>query len=187
MFLPVSRSPATRLVLLTVLLALVGIVLVPFASYPSPLGSDWAWYRNGIDRLAGGQPIYDQSWLLGPFNYVGPGNVFQFNQAPWLLPIVAPFVLLPEPAAMVGWLVFMDAAVLLALALVIPNRAPVVALVLLQPAVLMSLAWGNIEALVILGVALWIHGQRRELVRLEVIGIVLASLKVVPAIPFGPD
>ena len=180
---PRTNRRSARPVQLAVLIALAALALIPFASYPQSVGVDWLWYRNGIDRLVAGQPIYDPAWLLGPFNYVAPANYFQFNQAPWLLPIVGPFTLLPEPVATYAWLAFMDAALLLALALVLPRWPPLLAVVLLAPPVLMSLVWGNVEALVAVGVAFWIVGRRRDSTGLETAGIVLASIKVVPAIP----
>lgn len=165
------------------LVAVTSAVLILFASYPAAPGADWPWYRNGIERLIAGQPLYDPTWLAGPYDYLAPANYFQFNQVPWLIPIVAPFAVLPEPIASWVWLAFTDAAMLLALALVIPRWPPLVVIVLLSPPVLMSLAWGNTGALVALGVALWISGQRHKSPALETAGIVLASLKVLPAIP----
>ena len=173
----------TRPTALTVFTLLLALALIPLTSYPTSPGSDWLWYRNGIDRLVTGQPLYDPAWLLGPFNYLATANLYQFNQPPWMLPLVAPFVLFPEPLATYAWLAFSDAALLLALALVVPRWPLLIVAVLLLPPILMSLAWGNVEAMVALGEALWIVGRRRSSWAAETVGIVLASLKVVPAIP----
>jgi hypothetical protein len=183
--------PVRRLVLRTVagtaVASLLILFIVAFAGWPIQIGDDWLWYRNGIDRLAAGQPLYKAEWLAGPYNYVSDENFYQFNQVPWLLPIVAPVSILPDPIDRFTWLAAMDAALTVAFALSFGNRAgrrwPVLLTLVLWAPTLMCIVWGNIENLVVLGVALWFLGQRRGSRGMETAGMVLASLKVVPAIP----
>jgi hypothetical protein len=151
------------------------------------VGEGWLWYRNGIERVATGQPLYKPEWQAGPYDYTSPEKDKQFNQVPWLLPIVAPIAVLPEPVARYAWLIITDAALALALALSLGRRPtcrlPVLLALLLWAPTLMCLVWGNVENIVILGFVLWFVGHRRRSRRIETAGIVLASLKIVPAIP----
>lgn len=192
---PVSQAqpvmPVRRLMLWVVagmaVASLLILFAVAFAGWPIQFGDDWLWYRNGIDRLATGQPLYKPEWLAGSYNYVSSENFYQFNQVPWLLPIVAPLSILPAPIDRFAWLIAMDVALVAAIALSFGRRAarrwPLLLALAFWAPTLMCVVWGNIENLVTLGVVLWFAGQRKGSRGVETIGIVLASLKVVPAIP----
>ena len=172
----------TREARIAVVTAIGAVLAAQVGSAPGTLGEDWLWYRDGIERLAAGLPLYRPDWLVGPFNYTAPSNFFGFNQAPWLLPIAAPFAMLPEPAARLAWLVAMDIAAAIALLPFLPRR-PWVVLLFMSAPVWMSLVWGNVEALVALGLAAWLVGRQRASGTLMTVGILLTSLKVAPAIP----
>lgn len=158
-----------------------------YSGWPSTLGEDWLWYRNGVDRLTDGLPLYRPEWLDGPFVYAAPENLYQYNQPPWLLPLIAPVAKLPPPLDAFTWFAVMAAAMAAAFALATngrPDRNILLLLgVMVWPPTLMVVVWGNTEALVCAGVALWLSAHHRRASVLGGVGIVLASLKVVPAIP----
>jgi hypothetical protein len=156
--------------------------LLAFVTWPPRIGDDWLWYRDGIDRLAAGLALFEPDWLIGPFNYLDPSEYYKWNQMPWLLPLVAPFALLPEPVDRIAWTVAMAAILATAIFWVVPNRIHAVALLVWPPS-LMTIAYGNTESLVVMGVAAWLVGSRRNSELYEAAGIVLASFKIFPAIP----
>lgn len=186
---PVRWAVVRTVVATAAILCLIALLTGMVANYPVGLGSDWSWYRNGIDRLADGAPLYDPRMRGGPFDYVAPELFGQYNQAPWLLPLVAPLVALAEPAARVAWTGLIAVALTTAFAVLWPrdlSRASTLllaALLIASPPILMNLAWANLHGLVILGVALWIFGRRRSSDVLMAAGLYLASLKVAPAVP----
>ena len=175
-----------RVLTIGLMVALAYLVQFPFFSLPLELGSDWWWYRDGIDNLAAGGPLYDSNLLVGPYTFVDPAHVYSYNVAPWVVAIVAPFVALGDFGREV-WFVAMAVATGLAILLCVPSRHRLVAAVilLLSPAVLMLLAWGNLGSLVVLGVAIWLVGWRRDSNKLMTVGLILASVKILPAVPLA--
>jgi hypothetical protein len=156
--------------------------LLAFVTWPPRIGDDWLWYRDGVDRLAAGLPLFEPDWLIGPFNYLDPSEYHKWNQTPSLLPLVAPFAVLPEPIDRFAWTVAMAAVLATAVFWVVPNRLHAMALLVWPPS-LMTIAYGNTESLVVLGVAAWLMGSRRNSELYEAAGIVLASFKIFPAVP----
>jgi hypothetical protein len=171
---------ATIGALILVLLSDLGLLL------PSTPGSDWLWYRDGVERLFGAAQLYDPRMLAGPFMHTAPPFAGEWNQAPWAVPILAPFALLPQPVDQWIWLAATDAALMAAAWLVRPRwrRADLgvfACVVLLSSPAIAGLLWGNLGALVVLGCALFWIGWERRSDRLMALGIILAGLKVVPA------
>ena len=117
-----------------------------------------------------------------PLNYTAPSNFFGFNQAPWLLPITAPFAMLPRTGCAHG-MAGGDGHRSRDGPLPFLPRRPWVVLLFMSAPVWMSLVWGNVEALVALGLAAWLVGRQRASGTLMTVGILLTSLKVAPAIP----
>jgi hypothetical protein len=158
--------------------------LVPSSSWPVKPGIDWHWYASGITNLAGGRPLYETRLLTGPYDFWTPENVYAYNMAPWVVPLMAPFAALGDLSRW-AWLVAMDLATAVALLLVLParRRLLILALFLVSTPILMLFVWGNIGAVVILGVSLWLVGRERGSETLMAVGLVLASVKVLPAVP----
>ncbi len=173
---------------LVLLISLVAIeVVIPFARYPSIIGADWFTYRDGLDRLTAGMPLYDPRMLQGPYDYLAPDFAGLYNMPPWFLPLVVPVAMLPAPLDRLGWVAVIAVALLVAIAWAVPprHRALTTALVLVSTPLWMTLAWGNAEALVILGLVIWVIGVRRDTNWLLVVGLLLVSVKVVTAIPLA--
>jgi hypothetical protein len=158
--------------------------LMPSSAWPVKPGIDWHWYASGIANLVGGRPLYDTRLLAGPYDFWTPENAYAYNMAPWVVPLIAPFAALGDLSRW-AWLVAMDLAIAVALLLVLPTRRRllILALFLVSTPILMLFVWGNIGALVVLGVALWLVGRERGSERLMAVGLVLASVKVLPAVP----
>jgi len=185
---PVNRYALTRAEVLGVVIATaIIVVLVRFAGLPIQAGDDFLWYRNGVDRVVAGLPPYDPRLLAGSYAFNAPENFYVFNMAPWLIPIVAPFTLLPPDAGRWAWLVAMDVCTAAAIVLVLPerHRLLIAILLILSTPVLMSLVWGNLTGLVMLGVALWLRGRERGRDGVMALGLILASLKLLPAVPLA--
>ena len=183
-----NRYALTRPEALGVVVAtIIAVVLVRFAGLPIQAGDDFLWYRTGVDRLVAGLPPYDPRLLAGPYSFIAPENFYAYNMAPWLIPVVAPFTLLPPDTGRWAWLVAMDVCVAAAIVLVLPERHRVLiaVLLILSTPVLMSLVWGNLTGLVMLGLALWLRGRERGQEPLMALGLVLASLKLLPAVPLA--
>src|SRR5664280_596263 len=93
-----------------------------------------------------------------------------------------------NPAGQLAWWAAMSTALIAAFLLVWPRlpfpRGPLLGLVIvLSPPFVMGMSWGNMGSLPVLGVALWFVGWRRDWWWLEAVGIALASMKILPAIP----
>ncbi len=151
-------------------------------SLATDIGSDWLWYRDGPARVLSGAPLYDPAGTSGAFDYLALGP--RWNQAPWALPIAFVFY----PFGQQIWWLAMFLALVAALALAWPRlRFPwgllLGATVALSAPIWTNIVWGNMHALVVLGYALWFVGRERGHEGLQALGIVLAGLKVVPAIP----
>ena len=185
---PLSRYALTRAEAIGVVVATaITVVLVRFAGLPIQAGDDFLWYRNGVDRLVAGLPVYDPRLLAASYSFVAPENFYAYNMAPWLIPLVAPFTLLPPDAGRWAWLVAMDICIAAAIVLVLPerHRLLIAILLILSTPVLMSLVWGNLTGLVMLGIALWLRGRERGNEPLMALGLILASLKLLPAVPLA--
>jgi hypothetical protein len=85
------------------------------------------------------------------------------------------------------WVAVIALALTVAVFLTAPrrDRAIFVALIAVWTATWTAIAWGNATALVVLGIAIWTIGLRRESTVLLTTGILLASIKIVPAIPLA--
>ncbi len=186
-----NRVPSPRSDRPWVALLLIGLVvnelLIPYARYPSTIGADWTTYRDGFDRLVHGLPLYDPSLLAGPYDYLAPAVQGMFNMPPWFLPLVVHAAVLPGLAGAVVWWLTIVVAAALAIVLAVPRRHRLltIALLLASTPLWMIVAWGNAEALVLLGLVVWVIGIRKDRPGLLVIGVFLASIKVVPAIPLA--
>ncbi|HXG40344.1 MAG TPA: glycosyltransferase 87 family protein [Candidatus Limnocylindrales bacterium] len=170
-------------------ISLAVVLTLQVGNYPTIIGSDWLWYRNGIDRLVHGLPLYDPRMTSGAYDYLGAELHYQFNQTPWLLVLVGPVATIPEPFAQSVWFVLISSATIGSCWMLRPRDVSPPALLALWtslfvwPCFLMIVAWGNVHALVMLGVALWVCGWRRRSDLLAAAGLYLASLKVVPVVP----
>jgi len=190
---PGTAAPLSRYVLTpaeavgVVVATAITVVLVRFAGLPIQAGDDFLWYRTGVDRLVAGLPPYDPRLLVGSYSFVAPENFYVYNMAPWLIPVVAPFTLLPPDPGRWAWLIAMDVCIAAAILLVLPerHRLLIAILLILSTPVLMSLVWGNLTGLVMLGIALWLRGRERGNEPLMALGLVLASLKLLPAVPLA--
>lgn len=127
-------------------------------------------------------PLYDPAGTAGEFDYLALGP--QWNQPPWALPVAFIFY----PFGQQSWWLAMLVALACGLALVWP-RLPfpwgllLLATVALSAPILTNVVWANMHALVVLGYAFWFVGRERGHDGLQALGIALASLKFVPAIP----
>jgi hypothetical protein len=162
------------------------VALMPLVGLPRALGDDWWWYRAGVDNLVAGRPLYDLRLLTGPYDYTADVNRNSFNMPPYILPAIAPFAALGGLGLWV-WVAALDVAMVGSVMLVSPrrHRALVVALVLCSPPAVARLVWGNIGNAVLLGISLWLIGRERRSSVAMTIGLMLASVKVLPAIPLA--
>jgi hypothetical protein len=172
---------------IAIVLVVVAIWSIVVARYPSVIGADWIAYRDGVDRLVDGRPVYEPMLMLGPYDYVTPAFGDFFNMPPWFLAIAGPASMLSAPLDRLVWAATVAASLGIAFAITVPRRyrSTLLPVLLVFTPVWMTLAWGNATAIVVLGVALWVAGVRRGSTSLLVFGIVLASLKLVPAIPLA--
>ena len=163
------------------------LVAIPFARYPSYVGVDWSTYRRGLADLLNGSPLYRPELALGPYDYLSPVFANAFNMPPWFVPATLPVVLLPDSVERPIWLLLVAAMLVMAFALVLPRRDRVLwaGLAACASFVWMTLAWGNASALVALGIAIWAAGWRLGSPRMRVVGLLLASVKIVPAVPLA--
>src|SRR5207247_2140039 len=94
--------------------------------------------------------------------------------------------LFPEPLARTMWLLVSDAALLGGLALLWPRRLSISTQIVvgfvtvLNPGFVMSLTWGNLGAWSVLGIGLFWLGYTRGRTALMVVGLSLATMKLVP-------
>jgi hypothetical protein len=178
-----------RLASVVLFLASCALLLALFTvawTIPIALGDDWLWYRDGVERLAGGRSLYDARMLSAPFDLVETGLRYVFNQVPWSIPLFAPFALLSEPYAQAAWLLASGAAVIIGLALLWPRRLSistqlsVAFLVVLNPGFVMSVTWGNLGAWSVLGIGVFWFGYTRRRSLVMSAGLCLAAMKLVP-------
>jgi hypothetical protein len=179
-----DRAPIFLIVGIGLALALATI---PFARYPSTVGADWYQYRDGIDRLMDGRPLYDPGLMLAPYNYLDPAYGGTFNMPPWFVPLTIPAAVLPRPFDRLFWMALIAAAVIAAVGLCLPRerRILVLGVLAVQTPLWVLLTWGNASAFVVLGIALWIIGSRINSTALLAAGLILSSIKLVPAIPLA--
>lgn len=169
-------------------LAKVGIA--PMPPQMDWLNVDWTWYRDGMERVLAGLPLYDQRLLDGPFHHLSPEFEFTWEQAPSALVVIAPFYVLPELVRSSVFFVFSTACAFAAVWLVWPRdwsvRAQLLLSLLLAPALWAFVYPGNLITLTALGVALVVVGERRKSTSLLIAGLLCAGvIKILPAVVLG--
>lgn len=164
--------------------------ITPPPSHLEWLNVDWQWYRDGMERIIAGDPLYDPRLLSGSYNQLLPELEFTWNQAPSALVVVAPFYLLPEIIRSSVFFLFSTTCAIAAVTLVWPRawstRTQILLVIVLLPLLWAVIYWGNLITLAALGVAIAWTGYRRDADRLIVLGLVCAGLvKIFPAVVIG--
>ncbi len=110
-----------------------------------------------------------------------------FNMPPWFLPLVVPAAALPAILGATVWWLTIVIAMTLAVVLAVPSRHRLltIALLVTSTPLWMVVAWANAEALVVLGLVVWVIGVRQNRSSLLAVGVFLASIKIVPAVPLA--
>jgi hypothetical protein len=209
---PPADTPAAqgdllrRLVVVNAIIVVFLIVVRPFVAGLYELrvqrdwGSDWKWLQDGFNRLAAGLPLTRPEYTTGSWSQFLNGKeipTYAWSlHPPYSASLYAPFLLAPGGIRPLVW----DAAMVLAFGAAIwlawPRRLwwgtalLILSLMLWLPgiarsAVLDEIHYGNPNALVMLGVALAWLGRRRGSTALIAAGLVLAALKIVPAVGLG--
>jgi alpha-1,2-mannosyltransferase len=162
----IARAVVTALV--AAFVALYFLAGQPFQN-PYP-GGDFAAYWNAAVRLRQGAPLYPA--LADP----GAGEVYRY--APWFAIAWVPFTLLPRDAVLVVWQVMLlVTGVALLWPLLRPRTLAGVLTAALMVPLVIDLAWvGNVEALMVLAMAVLIS---RPVGGPLAIGLA-ASLKITP-------
>jgi hypothetical protein len=158
-------------------------------------GSDWRWLEDGLRRLAAGEPLVRAEYVSGPFSQFPNGPAYTWSlHPPFTATLVAPSLLLPEWLRQPAWTWLMALSLGAAVWLAWPRRLwwgtqlAVAAVLLGPPSVGVSLGlvdqlhFANPNALVVLGVVITWIGRRHGSVGLVAGGLVLAAVKIVPAI-----
>lgn len=154
-------------------------------------GADWLWLADGVDRLAAGLPLNHPEYVTAPFSQLPNGPAYTWSMhPPWNATLFAPTLLLPLELRQPAWTWLMAAVLAAAGWLAWPRRLwwgthlLVAAAVLPPPVVGLvdQIHLANPNALVVLGVVLVWHGRRRNSVGLVVAGLVLAAIKITPAV-----
>jgi hypothetical protein len=161
----------------------------------SDWGSDWRWLEDGLRRLAAGAPLVRPEYVAAPFSQFPNGPAYTWSlHPPFTATLIAPSLLLPEGLRQPVWTWLMAAAVGAAIWLAWPRRLwrgtqVLVAAVLLGPpfggvalGLVDQLHFANPNALVVLGVVIAWIGRRHGSSWLVAGGLVLAALKIVPAV-----
>ncbi|MEO8272635.1 MAG: glycosyltransferase family 87 protein, partial [Chloroflexota bacterium] len=164
-------------------------------------GSDWRWLQDGYDRLAQGLPLTRPEYVAGPWSQFPPpahSPTYAWSlHPPYSATVYAPFLLVPEAVRQLVWTATMALAFLGAILVAWPRRLwwgtglLLLALFLHPPVdglwlgLIDQVHYGNPNALVALGVALVWLGRRRGSMSLMAIGLILASLKILPAATLG--
>ena len=208
-----ARIPADRwglvrqLVLANAIVLLLILTLRPYVERLYGLraandwGSDWRWLQDGLDRLAAGLALTRPEYVAGPWSQFPSGQMIPTYawslHPPYSAALYAPFLLIPDEFRAVGWTAVMAVALAAAVWLGWPRRLwwgtgvlIVVGMLRLTgsgawPGVIDQLHYANPNALVALGVVLTWLGRRRGSVPLMAAGLVLASVKIVPAVTLG--
>jgi len=161
-------------------------------------GSDWLWLEDGLHRLAAREPLTRPEYLAGPFSQFTNGPAYTWSlHPPSNATLSAPMLLLPAELRQAGWAWLMAAALFVAVWLAWPRRLwwgthLLVAAAVLGPplgavslGVVDQLHFANPNAVVVLGVVLAWIGRRRGSAILIAAGLVLLSVKIVPAVSVG--
>lgn len=168
----------------------------------SDWGSDWRWLQDGLDRLAAGLPLTRPEYVAGAWSqFPAPAHAPTYAWSlhpPYSATMYAPFMLAPGDIRDVVWAAAMAATLGVALWLAWPRRlwwgtGLLIATLLLWlpdfgkawPGWVDQLHYGNPNAVVVLGLVLAWIGRRRDSVPLMAGGIVLAALKIAPAVALG--
>jgi len=154
-------------------------------------GSDWLWLADGLDRLAAGLPLNRPEYVAAPFSQLPNGPAYTWSlHPPYNATLFSPSLLLPIALRQGAWTWLMAAAMAAATWLAWPRRLwwgthLLVAAAVLAPPVLGlvdQIHFANPNALVVLGVVLVWHGRRRASLGLIAAGLVLAAVKITPAV-----
>jgi hypothetical protein len=190
--------------------AVVLLLLVSFAPYynrfvdligATDWGSDWRWLQDGYDRLAQGLPLTRPEYVTGPWSQFPPPShapTYAWSlHPPYSATLYAPMLLIPDGIRQLAWVAIMAAALVAAVVIAWPRRLwwPTGLLLIaayLHPPIdglwlglVDQVHYANPNALVVLGVALVWVGRKRGSMALMTIGLVLASLKILPAVTLG--
>jgi hypothetical protein len=158
-------------------------------------GSDWRWLADGLNRLAAGQPLVRPEYVTAPFSQFPNGPDYTWSlHLPSTATLVAPSLLLPGWLRQPVWTWLMATTLLVAIWLAWPRRLwwgtrLIVAAVLLGPPVswvslglVDQLHYANPNALVVLGLVITWIGRRHGSMALLTGGLVLAAVKIAPAL-----
>jgi hypothetical protein len=199
--LPLRFRRALSIAVAAILAALpVVVILLLVGARNQYLFADWEWYSDGPRRLVEHAPaLFGAAMLTGPYDQFSVVN--QWDQAPGLLAFTTPFLLVPEAFRQAAWGWAMSACLVLSAAIVWPRRlwagtSIVLAFALLcvglapttiytWSAIISAIYWGNFDAALALAVALVWLGERIDRRSLMVIGLLIASAKVLPAVGLG--
>ncbi len=167
----------------------------------SDWGSDWRWLQDGLDRLAAGLPLNRPEYVTAPFSQAtgsdGAPTYTWSLHPPYNASLVAALLLVPAGIREGAWAGLMAVALAGAVLLAWPRRLWWGTSLLLAAAALGPPLYGpsiglvdqlhfaNPNALVLLGLALAWWGRRRAsgraAIALVATGVVLAAVKIVPA------
>jgi hypothetical protein len=158
-------------------------------------GSDWRWLEDGLRRLASGEPLVRPEYVSAPFSQFPNGPAYTWSlHPPSTATLVAPWLLLPDSLRQPIWAWVMAGSLGVAVWLAWPHRLwwgsqlVLVAVLVGPPTVGVSaglvdqLHFANPNAVVVLGVVITWIGRRHGSVLLMAGGLVLAAVKIVPAL-----
>jgi len=164
-------------------------------------GSDWRWLQDGYDRLAQGLPLTRPEYVTGSWSQFPPPShapTYAWSlHPPYSASLYAPLLLVPEAIRQLAWTGLMAIALVAGFALVWPRRlwfgtGLLLVIAFLHPPIdglwlglIDQVHYANPNALVVLGVAVVWIGRRRGSLLLMTAGLVLASLKILPAVTIG--
>jgi hypothetical protein len=193
------RAPLAATILVVFGISLAGLVArLPELAGASDWGSDWRWLEDGLQRLAAGEPLTRPAYVAGPFSQFVPGPTYTWSlHPPYTATLIAPSLLLPAALRAPAWTLLVAAALAAALWTAWPRglwrgtHLLVAAAFLGPPLVGLSaglvdqLHYANPNGLVALGIVTTWSGRRRGSPALIALGLVLAAIKVVPAVALG--
>ncbi|MBI2781504.1 MAG: hypothetical protein HYX55_06895 [Chloroflexi bacterium] len=196
-----------RLILANAVVVLFIITVMPYVERivvllpASDWGSDWRWLEDGLKRLAAGLPLTRPEYVTGPWSQFAVGAqipTYTWSlHPPYSAVLYQPFMLVPAAIRAVTWAAVMAATLAAAVAVAWPRRlwwgtGLLIATILLRPPIngawlglIDQIHYANPNAIVALGVALVWIGRRRGSTALMAAGLVLASVKILPAATLG--
>jgi hypothetical protein len=160
-----------------------------FRISPESAGRDWLWYEDGLERLVDDRPLYDRSVTTVPYTSADPALEGVYATIPpYFVALISPFLLIPEEARQLVWILVSATAVAAAYVIAWPLQAPLLGSFVagVGSILLLGLCFelydANHNSLVALGVALGLVAANPILIG---VGLVLAGTKAVPAIALG--